>query len=111
MADVAVAAGGLLVAGAEITEETRIGVRRGIDRLAEDNLLVGTRAAQQRQTRCQEMDAATVGPDCNRHQNRLNAGWEWDLSSAIMGSPSRYASAHRMCYGLHRIFIVLQAIG
>jgi hypothetical protein len=55
-----VAAGGLLVAGAEVPEEARVGVGRWVDRLAKDDLLVGTRAAQQCETRCPEGNAANV---------------------------------------------------
>ena len=39
--DVAVAAGGRLVAAGEVADETGLGVRRGVERIAIDDLLVG----------------------------------------------------------------------
>jgi len=68
-----VAAGGLLVAGAEVPEEAGVGVGRWVDRLAEDDLLVATRAAQQCETRCPEGNTANVGPAGSCHQVRLHA--------------------------------------
>ena len=70
--DVAVPTGGLLVGGREIPQETGRFVRRGIERLAEDDLLVGT-PGEEGEEADERPEATRCNPVERPHGDRLGA--------------------------------------